>query len=91
MVLTAQLNNEKDSIELLFDKEGLDLLRKIINKDWYEPISKENNLYDLDHEHLASREWGGEELTPEFTSSDSNKIQSVKMVYLGIEGKSFLS
>jgi hypothetical protein len=91
MVLTFQLNNEKDSIEILFDKMGLEILRDIINKNWHEPISKKDRLYDLDHEHLASIEWGGNELTPKFTSKDSFMIYSVKIVYLGIDGEKLTS
>jgi hypothetical protein len=91
MILVVQTNKEKDTVEVLFDKQGLELLRTVINKDWYEPINKENNLYDLDHEHLSSKDWGGDELTPEFTSQDSEKIHSVKIVYLGTEGETILS
>lgn len=91
MILVVQKNNESDTIEILFDKQGLELLRTVINKDWYEPINVENELYDLDHEHLSSKDWGGNELTPEFTSQDSEKINSVKIVYLGENGETILS
>lgn len=91
MILVVQKNNETDTIEILFDKQGLELLRTVINKDWYEPINVENELYDLDHEHLSSKDWGGNELTPEFTSQDSEKINSVKIVYLGENGETILS
>ena len=91
MILVVQKNNETDTIEILFDKQGLELLRTVINKDWYEPINVENDLYDLDHEHLSSKDWGGNELTPEFTSQDSEKIYSVKIVYLGENGETILS
>jgi len=90
MILLVQLNKDKSSIDILFDKDGLNLLREVINKDWQEPVSKGNNLYDLDHEHLTSKEWGGDELTPEFTSRDAHKIQSAKIVYLGEDGESIL-
>lgn len=91
MILVVQKNNETDTIEILFDKQGLELLRTVINKDWYEPINIENDHYDLDHEHLSSKDWGGNELTPEFTSQDSEKINSVKIVYLGENGETILS
>ena len=39
MILTVQENNDRNSIELLFDKEGLNLLRNVINKNWHEPIA----------------------------------------------------
>lgn len=91
MVLYFQVNKEVNSVEILFDKDGLNLLRNIITKKWHDPTKRENNLYDLDHEHLTSAEWGGEELTPEFTSIDALSIQSVKMVYLGGEAEKLLS
>lgn len=88
MVLLFQLTD--DSLEVLLDKGGLDLLRSIINKNWAEPQKKENGLYDLDHEHLSSIEWGGQELTPEFTSENAKEIHSAKIVYLGEEGRNLL-
>jgi len=42
MILVVQTNKEKDTVEVLFDKQGLELLRTVIKKDWYEPINKEN-------------------------------------------------
>ena len=65
MLLTFQINDNQDSIEILFDKEGLDFLKNLIDKNWYEPICKADGLYDFDHEHLLSKDWGGDELTPE--------------------------
>ena len=91
MILIFQINDNKNSLEILFDKEGLDLLKNVINKDWNEPLKKEKNLYDLDHEHLSSSEWGGTELTPEFTSKDAHEIHSAKIVYLGKDGKTLLN
>ena len=91
MLLTFQINDNQDSIEILFDKEGLDFLKNLIDKNWYEPICKADGLYDFDHEHLLSKDWGGDELTPEFTSEDSKKIESVKIVYLGKNGKKIIS
>lgn len=90
MLLTFQINDSKDSIEVLFDQEGLCLLKNLLNKSWYEPIQKADGLYDLDHEHLLSKDWGGEELTPEFSNVGS-KVESVKIVYLGKNGKKLLS
>jgi len=91
MLLTFQINDNKDSIEILFDKEGLDFFKSLINKSWHEPICKEDGLYDLDHEHLLSNSWGGDELTPEFTSDGSKKVESVKIVYLGKQGEKIIS
>jgi len=91
MILLAQLDKDKTSIEVLLDEAGLELLRGIINKQWKEPHLNTSNLYDFDHEHLTSKEWGGAELTPEFTSSDAGKIHSVKIVYLGENGEALLS
>lgn len=90
MILVFQLDSENSS-EILFDQEGLNFLRDLLNKNWQEPQQNENNLYDLDHEHLLSNEWGGNELTPQFTSKGARRIDSVKMVYLGRKGKSLLS
>jgi len=90
MVLTFQLNKEKDSLEILFDEEGHELFSRFINKKWEDPIPKENGLFDLDHEHLMSKDWGGNELTTEFTSKGKQMIHAVKIVYLGKEGESLL-
>ena len=83
MTLTIQINKGGESVELFFDQKGLDLLKKIINKNWYEPIKLDNGFYDFDHEHLISKEWGWDELTPEFTSEDSSKVHAIKILYLG--------
>ena len=91
MILLFQLNKEEPSVDILFDKQGLEALRNIINKHWRQPIKKSSGLFDLDREHLSSKEWGGDELTPEFTSTDFEKIQSVKIVYLGEEGEAIIS
>ncbi|MFM2362746.1 MAG: Immunity protein 32, partial [Bacteroidota bacterium] len=73
------------------DKEGLEFLRAVLNKDWSEPTIDNKELYDFDHEHLSSKDWGGEELTPEYASLDSQIIHSVKLIYLGVNGKEILS
>jgi hypothetical protein len=91
MILLVQLNEDKKSVDLLFDKQGLDFLKEIVNKEWKEPVRTENEFYELDHEHLTSKDWGGNELTPEFTSKDAHKIESIKIVYLGMKGESLLS
>jgi hypothetical protein len=91
MILLIQLNNGKDTVDILFDKEGLEKLRNILNKDWKEPILKENGTYDIDHEHFTSKEWGGGELTPEFTSNDAYKIESAKISYIGENGEQFMT
>ena len=90
MVLLLQIDENPNSAELIFDKEGLGLLRDILNKKWRDPISKGGNMYDLDHEHLSSKEWGGDELTPEFSSPDTKKIQTLKVTYVGEKGEEFL-
>lgn len=90
MILLLQSNSENDSAEIIFDKQGLQLLRTLLNKDWKEPVQKNNEYFDFDHEHLASKVWGGEELTPEFSSPDSNKFQSVKITYVGENGEQLL-
>lgn len=91
MIIVVQKEKEQESAEILFDKEGLELLRRLLNKDWYEPMQKNDELYDLDHEHLSSIDWGGEELTPQFTSHGAEKINSLKMVYLGKDALKILS
>lgn len=91
MIIVVQKNKEQESAELLFDKEGLEFLRNILNKNWYEPIKKEDGFYDIDHEHLASLDWGGEELSPQFTSQGAEKINSLKIVYLGLDPEKILS
>jgi hypothetical protein len=48
MTLTIQINEDKESVEMFFDNEGLDLLKKIINKSWYEPIKLDKDGYDFD-------------------------------------------
>lgn len=90
-MLVVQKNKVSDVVEVFFDKKGLDFLRELINKQWYEPINKGSELYDLDHQHLLSKDWGGEELNPEFTSEDSYKIHSVKIIYFGVNGEKILS
>lgn len=91
MIIIVQKDKKQESVEILFDKEGLEFLRKLLNKPWHEPIQKEDALYDLDHEHLSSIEWGGEELSPEYTSLDNEKVNSLKMVYLGNDALNILS
>jgi|688.fasta_scaffold343801_3 hypothetical protein len=91
MILLFQLNKENDSVDILFDKDGLIALRTILNKEWKEPICDKNEYYDFDHEHLTSKDWGGNELTPEFTSPEAHKIEAVKIVYVGEQGEQFLS
>ena len=91
MVFVVQLDNTKDTLEILLDDKGLALLRNIINKNWHEPKMRKDELYDLDHEHLLSKEWGGGELTPEYTSEGVSKINSVKIVYIGEQGESIIS
>lgn len=86
MTLTFQITADKESIELFFDQEGLDLLKKIINKNWHEPMKLDNKNYDFDHEHLMSKEWGGDELTPEFTSENCSRVHAIKIVYIGRDG-----
>jgi len=44
VVFTVQLNKEKDAIEILLDKQGLETLKEIVNKNWHDPISKGANL-----------------------------------------------
>ncbi len=91
MIIIVQKEKEQESIEILIDKLGLEYLRNIFNKDWHEPIQGEDELYDLDHEHLFSAEWGGEELSPKFTSQNSEEINSLKIVYLGKDALKILS
>ena len=91
MIFVAQLLREENSLELLFDEAGLELLKNVINKHWTEPIQKHNDLYDLDHEHLTSKEWGGNELTPEYTSKEYDKVHSIKIVYLGKNAEKLLT
>lgn len=86
MILVLQLEKDKAAAELVFDKEGLTLLKEIINKEWKEPKELRSDAYDLDHDHLSSKEWGGDELTPEFTSKGYREIHALKIVYLGEEG-----
>ena len=88
MILTVQILDPDNTVEILIDADGLDFLRQIINKDWIEPIKNESNFYDIDHEHLNSKEWGGNELFTEFTSESAKKVHSLKIVYLGKDGKS---
>jgi hypothetical protein len=83
MIILVQKEKEQESAEILIDKEGLEFLRNLLNKDWYEPKQEKDGLYDLDHEHLSSKDWGGEELSPQFTSQSAEKINSLKIVYLG--------
>ena len=90
MILLFQSSSENDSAEIIFDNQGLHLLRTLLNKDWKEPVQKNNEYYDFDHEHLVSKELGGDELTPEFSSPNSNKFQSVKITYVGENGEELL-
>ncbi len=90
MIIVLQKTKEQESADLFFDKEGLAFLREVFNKDWYEPIKDEDDgLYDFDHEHLSSREWGGQELRPECSSENVEKIHSLKILYLGKDAASF--
>ena len=91
MILLVQLSKENNSIDILFDQEGLHALRSILNKEWKEPIHNKNEYYDFDHVHLTSKDWGGNELTPEFTSPVAHKIEELKIIYVGEKGEHFLS
>ncbi len=45
MILTIQKDKSLELIEILFDKEGLEFLRAVLNKDWSEPtIDKKNYM-----------------------------------------------
>lgn len=39
MILLVQLNDE-NSIEVLFDEEGVNLLKNVVNKDWKTQLKK---------------------------------------------------
>lgn len=88
MVLYLQVKKDSKSAELVFDNEGLSLFSKIINKEWREPIQLNSMAFDIDHEHLLSKSYGGQELTPEHTSNDFTAIESLKVVYIGKEDNS---
>ena len=83
MTLVIQVDKQGSAIEMVFDKTGLEFLKNVLSRNWNEPVSKGNNYYDFDHVHFASKQWGGDELTPEFTSPGFNEIHAVKMIYLG--------
>lgn len=91
MVFVAQLNKDHDTLELLLDDKALALLRNVVNKKWHEPVKKEDNFYDLDHEHLSSKEWGGNELTTEHTTEGFTKIEAIKIIYIGEDGENLIS
>lgn len=91
MIIVIQKEKEQESAEILIDNKGLEFLRTILNKEWYEPKEGKDGLYDLDHEHLSSNDWGGEELSPQFTSQGAEKINSLKIVYLGKKAEQILS
>lgn len=91
MIIVVQKEKDQESAEILIDKEGLEFLRNMLNKDWYEPKQAKDGLFDLDHEHLSSKDWGGEELSPQFTSQSAERINSLKIVYLGKEAEKILA
>lgn len=91
MIIVIQKEKEQESVEILIDEKGLEFLRRIFNKEWHEPKLGKAGLYDLDHEHLSSNDWGGDELSPEFTSDGADKIHSLKIVYLGKQAEKILS
>jgi hypothetical protein len=91
MVFVAQLNKEHVTLEVILDDKALSILRNVLNKKWSEPIKNENGLYDIDHEHLESKEWGGNELTPEYTTEGFVKIEAIKIVYIGKAGDQLIS
>lgn len=91
MVFVVQLNKEQNKLEFVIDYKALSLLQSIVNREWYEPKMKINGGYDLDHEHLASKECGGNELTPEHVTEGFIKIEDIKIIYIGKDGEKLIT
>ena len=70
-ILTFELNEEKEKLEIHGDTEGLTLLIKKLQNLLYQ--SKQ------DHIHLTSSLWGGEELTDEVQGEHNKLINEVKV------------
>jgi len=75
MILSIELNEDKDKVEILFDKEGLIKLRHALEK-----IDLKN--LGTDHVHLMTKEWGGDELTSEVMHEGNTLINDLKLIYI---------
>ena len=69
-IVTFELNNEKDCIEIHGNSEGLKYLADIITK-----LSNKNN----DNEHLMTESWGGNELSEKKIGINNDLINHVKI------------
>ena len=72
-ILTFELDNEREVLELHLNEAGASELIEILE------TLKRNSLQD--HEHLMTPSWAGKELTEEKQNLESELINHVKIMY----------
>lgn len=75
MILSLELNEGKDKVEIFVDREGLMRLKNLLEK-----INLKES--ETDHVHLMTREWGGDELTSEVMHEGNTLINHLKLIYI---------
>jgi hypothetical protein len=69
-LLTFEINDTLESIEIFADKQGIkELIR------WLELVLKTQ-----DHQHLMTPEWGGDELSSTLQGQSNRLINHVKII-----------
>lgn len=76
MILTCEINKKDESVEIVFDKEGYEYLGKVIRD-----FQKENDE-KIDHKHLMTKGWGGNELTDEIMHKGNTLVNHLKLIFL---------
>lgn len=69
--LTFEWNEKQDMLEIHGNSKGLEELAKVLNKL--------ANTPGIDHDHLMTQTWGGEELSEDQMSPDTKLINHVKI------------
>jgi len=76
MILTCELNKEKNTVEIVFNKDGILLLKEIL-----EDLSL-NNKETISHVHLKTKEWGGNELSSNVMGENNSIINHMKFILI---------